>query len=893
MDAQTYFLLDSRQGKNPLDGWRARRRPSDNLQITLQGLSLAQAPSPPVPLKDTQGTFGGLQYPTGVAVDKEGAIYIADGEQNLIYKVVRREGLQHWAYYFRISGGTFAGDRFVYISTAHRLERWQRSIRKTPQNFAEVEVICETVWSLSQARKLIESLINQESIAINNTSCCLGNSSTTGLLATKALIEKEWEDIYPDLLPSGEACKTTIEYLPCLGGLGSEPRQFNQPNGLAISAIGDLYVADTKNHRVQVFALHGLVLKAIWGKFGTALGEFNQPWDVVVDSHGNAYIADKGNHRLQKFDKHARTFSEINGTVLNAHIFQVLYGSSIGDRFVFIPARRRLEYWLHTLGRDPQTPDEINILSNEVSTVDAARQLVLEFIAAKGATDILVEYSRAYPTSLLTQPEPAFDSPTHLAIDNYEQLYVVDETKDYVKILNIHGHVLGRVSAVSDVAGFPPTAIAIDKQGRLILSNSTGIYRYDLEAEGRYDGCCVHKLGHCTAMVVDANGKLFTIHEPGVVAETSLTVKFEKKGLYISNFIDSNIYRCQWHKILVKFASPIPTNTSFRVWTYTWEDFLTPTEIDNLEDKDWQTGQLNAKDFLILSPPGRYLWIKIELESNELATPLLQNLKVYFPRQSYLQYLPAVYQADPVSKNFLERFLSIFETIFSGIEGAIDHISRYFDPDAVPKEFLLWLAAWVDMFFDPSWSLETKRQLLRQAPELYRQRGTPAGLKLMLRLALGIEVQILEHFQLRRWLFLAQQSSLGENSQLWGNSILHRLQLEENSRIGDFALIGTKDPLRDPFHVYAHKFSVFIPATYTISELAERKLRYLIDQEKPAHTEYTLCKVEPRFRVGVQSTVGLDTQVGVYPRLVLNYCSTLGYDTLLSGANHIHKLNQL
>jgi hypothetical protein len=202
----------------------------------------------------------------------------------------------------------------------------------------------------------------------------------------------------------------------------------------------------------------------------------------------------------------------------------------------------------------------------------------------------------------------------------------------------------------------------------------------------------------------------------------------------------------------------------------------------------------------------------------------------------------------------------------------------------VPENLLSWLASWVDMTFDPSWPLATRRQLLRNAPELYRRRGTPAGLKKFLWLALGVEVQILEHFQLRRWQFLASRSGLGDHAQLWGNSIVKRLQLAENSRIGDFALIGTGDPLRDPFHVYAHKFSVFVPAALNRSELTERMLRHLIDTDKPAHTKYMLHKVEARFRVGVQATIGFDTMVGAYPVLVLNHCATLGFDTLLSCA---------
>jgi hypothetical protein len=77
---------------------------------------------------------------------------------------------------------------------------------------------------------------------------------------------------------------------------------------------------------------------------------------------------------------------------------------------------------------------------------------------------------------------------------------------------------------------------------------------------------------------------------------------------------------------------------------------------------------------------------------------------------------------------------------------------------------------------------------------------------------------------------------------------------------------------------------VFVPAALLRTELTERLLRHLIETDKPAHAQYTLCKVEARFRVGVQATVGFDTLVGAYPRLVLNHCATLGNDTLLNRA---------
>ena len=83
-----------------------------------------------------------------------------------------------------------------------------------------------------------------------------------------------------------------------------------------------------------------------------------------------------------------------------------------------------------------------------------------------------------------------------------------------------------------------------------------------------------------------------------------------------------------------------------------------------------------------------------------------------------------------------------------------------------------------------------------------------------------------------------------------------RLQLGVYAREGEARLVSTGDPQRDLFHEYAHRFRVFVPAGWVRTAEQERMLRRAIEAEKPAHTAYDLCLVEPRFRVGVQSTVG-------------------------------------
>ncbi len=831
------------------------------LQYYAQKIGLVASLESPRILAERVEGFRGVKNLSGLEVDRDDSIFISDSKIQKIFKVSGHGIPRIQARFFKVKKQDFSSDQFVYISLENRVERWTQSVVSNHSHAAEIYVLCEAVWSHRQALDIIQSFVNPDD---------------------SDWLAEEWDAEYPYPLSTLKCCDFSVEPLPCIGGFGKLPRQLNEPRGLAISESGDLYIADSKNDRVQVFGLKGLSLKAIWGR---QIG-LKEPWDVVINKNGNVWIADTGNHRLQKFDSSNKQFSIIDGAVLSATFFQVLYGPFARSRFVYIPARHRLERWPSALQPSPSSFDAVEVLNDTVVSEDSARQLILERINAVGSRDILTTWEAAYPGPLAAHPLPeaGFERPTHLATDQKGRVYVVDQAYPYVKVLNHQGRVLGQVTYASDIHScFQPMAIALNHQGQLLLTIGDRVEKFTFDAEGsHYEGSLATWKGDCGGIATDNEGRTLAVGGSfGGLVELPPSQGYKTFGFFITKGLDSGIENCLWHKIEVEFSAPV--GTSVTVWTYTAETELSADEIDALSHEDWRTGQTNGKDFLILSPPNRWLWLKVEFSGNGLETPLLEQLKVFFPRTTYLQYLPAVYQADPSSKDFLERFLSIFESTASSVEVKIDQIFRYFHADGVPDAFLTWLAGWVDMLFEPNWTPETRRALLRHAPELYRQRGTVAGLKAFLKLALGLEVQILEHYRLRKWLFLSSQSSLGEGSQLWGNSIVSRLQLEENSRIGDFALVGTGDPLRDPFHVYAHKFSVFIPTAQVRSGLAERQLNRLIDLEKPAYTSYQLCKIESRFRVGVQSTVGLDTLVGTYPRLVLNYCSTLGHDAVLSG----------
>ncbi len=80
----------------------------------------------------------------------------------------------------------------------------------------------------------------------------------------------------------------------------------NSPRGIAIGPDGSVYVADTGNSRVVRLDSHGELL-ATWGsrtpdgQLPPEAGTFLEPWGVAVDNKGNVYVADTWNHRIQKF----------------------------------------------------------------------------------------------------------------------------------------------------------------------------------------------------------------------------------------------------------------------------------------------------------------------------------------------------------------------------------------------------------------------------------------------------------------------------------------------------------------------------------------------------------------------------------------------------------------
>ena len=90
------------------------------------------------------------------------------------------------------------------------------------------------------------------------------------------------------------------KYVSHWGTPGTGDGELNGPASMAFDDEGDLYVSDSRNHRVQKFTRDGRFLGE-WGSFGEGDGEFNLPWGITIDHQDNVFVADWRNDRVQKF----------------------------------------------------------------------------------------------------------------------------------------------------------------------------------------------------------------------------------------------------------------------------------------------------------------------------------------------------------------------------------------------------------------------------------------------------------------------------------------------------------------------------------------------------------------------------------------------------------------
>jgi phage tail-like protein len=313
-------------------------------------------------------------------------------------------------------------------------------------------------------------------------------------------------------------------------------------------------------------------------------------------------------------------------------------------------------------------------------------------------------------------------------------------------------------------------------------------------------------------------------------------------------------------------------------------------------------------------------------------------MRVEFDHQTYLEHLPAIYDAESTCGDLLMRLLSLLEAMFGAVESETADLSRLFDVDAVPREFLGWLAGWLALDLNEDWDAAKKRDLIRRAFSLYSRRGTVEGLRESLRLFAGVDVIIEEPIINAAWWALPAieqtcgcgaarggcscgsstgsttrsgcgcgcksltkktpgdcADSAGEGSwtstecSILGVTTMLAPAQPQGAVMGTTATLDRSDLIDGDefgsplFTDVAYQFTVQVYRGQLRCADSLTRVRTVLQREKPAHAAYHVCVIEPLFRAGYQARVGIDAVVAGPQQSFAFGEGFLGEDTTLAG----------
>ena len=336
-----------------------------------------------------------------------------------------------------------------------------------------------------------------------------------------------------------------------------------------------------------------------------------------------------------------------------------------------------------------------------------------------------------------------------------------------------------------------------------------------------------------------------------------------RPAVFWSRLLDSREKETVWHRLTMDSVSL--GESSVRVALYCAESRTLPfrgaeRDLDSLlrdpalTDEDrrqlsrpWLAKTaLDPRDILLHELTGRYLWFRVELLPQGGQSPEVGDLKLRFPKDTWLKYLPEVYQLDPAGRSFAERFLGIFQSLYNDLDEDIRSVARRFDPDVVGGAYLEWLAGWLDVEDGYLWPEEKLRVLVRRGMELYRIRGSRRYVVEMVKLYTGREPWVVEHSQVEP--FLTDTGRAALLRELYGES---------------------------PYMV-----TMILDGSALDSNDAYKALLRIIDNAKPAWVEVNLVVLTPYLFLDQYSYLGINSTLDRYRPLDLDGSSALPFTRL-------------
>jgi len=253
----------------------------------------------------TETIFGqevveGLQKPYGVAVDKEGKIYVTDLARVLILDLKKKD-------YDYIGAEPGVGQLRVAIGIAAASDG---RIFVTDVAAARVYVYAGGKYVAALGHK--DEFISPSGVALDEKRGLIYVSDTR-LHMIKIFSLSDYS------------------FIKNIGQNGGHLGEFNYPTNITVDPEGKLYVVDTGNFRVQIFDKDYQVIRVI-GRAGDSPGSFARPKGIAIDSEGHIYVVDTAFQNFQIFDQSGRILLAVGSGGIDPGEFLLPAGITIDDQ---------------------------------------------------------------------------------------------------------------------------------------------------------------------------------------------------------------------------------------------------------------------------------------------------------------------------------------------------------------------------------------------------------------------------------------------------------------------------------------------------------------------------------------------------------------------------------